>query len=183
MAGAPPITGRRHGQAPQPHTSPLNISMCQVGLPCPSLCLSFSSSSIYLPFLSRRPSPYLSLLLFPAHLSSCVLLVMLPSSCPHPQLANLQPYICKFTCSCWSSLLLRCSSLPSLTFLSPSSPLSLPLPRSTVPNLPPSLHLLHPRPLFLRHVSALHLLSLSSASGEPNIYRKPPIYKRHGTVA
>lgn len=36
-------------------------------------------------------------------------------------------------------------------------------------------------PLLL-HVSPLHLLSLSSATGDPNIYRKPPIYKRTGTV-
>lgn len=32
------------------------------------------------------------------------------------------------------------------------------------------------------HVSPLHLLFLFSATGDPNIYRKPPIYKRTGTV-
>lgn len=42
---------------------------------------------------------------------------------------------------------------------------------------PPFHHLL----LFLL-ISTLHLLFLSSATGEPNIYRKPPIYKRAGTV-
>lgn len=36
--------------------------------------------------------------------------------------------------------------------------------------------------LTLLHVSPLHLLFLSSATGDPYIYRKPPIYTRTGTV-
>lgn len=44
----------------------------------------------------------------------------------------------------------------------------------STPPLPPDSHRLH--------VSPVHLLFVSSATGEPNIYRKPPIYKRPGTV-
>lgn len=53
--------------------------------------------------------------------------------------------------------------------------------------LQPSLHLrssqqkLTSSPSSLFHVSP-HLLFLSSATGDPNIYRKPPIYQRAGTV-
>lgn len=45
-----------------------------------------------------------------------------------------------------------------------------------------SRHTLTPSPPLHLHVSPLHLLSLSSATGDPNIYRKPPIYTKTGTV-
>lgn len=62
------------------------------------------------------------------------------------------------------------------------------LPQSTTYTLlydhhhPPCLQHITPSLPLLLHVSRLHLLFLSSATGDPNIYRKPPIYKRTGTV-
>ena len=59
VAGAPPITGRRRGQAPLPHTSPLNISMFQVG--ADMVCVLVSCRRVECSLVTSVSSPFLML--------------------------------------------------------------------------------------------------------------------------